>query len=169
MAEGVPAGDLARLHQQLRCKIGGRTKRDSVGGKGVGQRAEQRVVFVVAFVRDEVVIKSFDALPVGPMAQPHARLVEQRLVKLAGHRGLLDAVAAEVTNRAAQPAPAEPFEILADAGERGVGQVGSADAANVIVLPAKCFGHEHGIPSPGGEQANAFGGAHAACSDSLED
>src|SRR5690242_15237528 len=102
------------------------------------------------------------------MAKPHARLIDERLVELAGHCRLLDAVATEVLNRATQPAPSKPFEVLADAGERRVGQVGSTDAGDVIVLTAKCFSHQHGVTSPGGEQANAFVGAHAACSDELD-
>src|SRR3954471_9290702 len=119
-------------------------------------------------MRDKVVVESFDGLPVGPVAQPYSWLVEERLVKLSSHRSLFDPMTAEIPNGAAQPAPSEPFEILADACERGVGQVGGADACNVVVLAAKRFGHEHGIPSPGGEQANVFGRGHAACSVLLD-
>src|SRR4051812_48084553 len=98
-------------------------------------------------------VEGFDGLPVGPMSKPHTRLVEERLMELSGHCGLFDTMAAEIPNGAAQAAPAEPFEILANACERGIGEVGGPNACNVVVLAAKCFGHEHGIPAPGCEQA----------------
>src|SRR5215208_6440350 len=134
-------------------------KCNSVRCKRVGECAKERVVSAVSFVGDEVVIESFDALPVGPMSPPDAGLINKRLVELSGHRGLLDAVATEISNHTSESAPAKPFEVLANTAERGVGQVGSSGARNVIILSAKCFGHEHGIPSPRGEQADAFGRA----------
>jgi DUF1009 family protein len=64
--------------------------------------------------------------------------------------------------KVAKPPPAEPLKVLADIGERRVGEVRSTDAGDVIILAAQRFGHDDGISSPGGEQANAFSRAHAA-------
>ena len=54
-----PAGDLSLFHKKLRSEIGGGMKFDSLGGKGVGQRAEQRIILIVARMGDEVVDKTF--------------------------------------------------------------------------------------------------------------
>src|SRR5262245_45533581 len=113
-------------------------------------------------MRDEVVVERFDTLPIRPVPPPDARLVEQRFVKLAGHRGLFDAVLAEVANAGAEASPAKPLKVLADGSERRVSEVSSTDAGDVIVLAAERFGHDDGIPSPRGEQADSFGSAHAA-------
>src|SRR4051812_321803 len=103
-----------------------------------------------------------DELPIGPMPPPQTRLINQRLVKLAGHGRLVDARSAKEPNGAAKPTPANPLKVLANVGQRRIGQVGDTDAAYVIVLSAQRFRNEHWVAPPSGEQAYSFGFAHAA-------
>src|SRR3954452_21431276 len=103
-----------------------------------------------------------DELPVGPMPPPQTRLVNQRLVKLAGHGRLVDATTAKESNRAAEPAPTNPAKILADLGQRRISQVGHTNAAYVVILPAQRFGHEHWVAPPSGQQTYSFDFTHAA-------
>src|SRR5689334_22158066 len=99
-------------------------------------------------MRDKVMIKRLDKLPVRPMPPPQARLINQRLVKLAGHRRLVDVTAAEEPNGLAEASPADPLKVLANVREARIGQVRDADAAHMVVLPAQRLRDEHRITPP---------------------
>ena len=130
-------------------------KRDAFDGEGVGQCAEQRIVFAIAVTFENVSIKRFEERPIGQVPQPDSRLVHQHLVKLAGHRRLSNAGAAKEANRAAQFRQADPMEVVAQVAERRVGMIDDREATDFVVLLSQCFGHDDRQSSPRGQQADA--------------
>jgi hypothetical protein len=76
------------------------------------------------------------------MAPPRAGLIEHHFMELAGHRGMLDAAASKKLDGPAQAAPTDPLKILADIAELRVGMIGHAQTTYVVILAAKCFGHQ---------------------------
>ncbi len=106
-------------------------------------------------VSEEVRIKGPRRSPVRQVLQPDPGLVEQHLVKLAGHRRLRDAVAAKVANGAAQLAQADPLKIGTMAGQVRIGMVSPPRQIHVVALPLERLGDHQRIAAPAGDQADA--------------
>src|SRR5687767_5936335 len=105
---------------------------NSLFGKRIDDRSEQRVVAAVFLARDEMGVKRADPVPVGQVLEPRPRLIEPHLMNFSGHRGISAAVTAEETDRAADSGQTHPSEAVADRAQDWIRMVLHTKAVHLM-------------------------------------
>ena len=90
---------------------------NSILGKLVDDRHEQRVITTIGAARDEAGEEHPKSSPVGQQIQEDVRGEQLRLKNLAGHRRALAAHAIHVAHAAAELGDADPLKVGADASQ----------------------------------------------------
>ena len=156
------AGQLALAHQKFGGVVGRPAETHALAGELLHDRSQERVVFVVFFVREKVRKEHADGPQVGRVPHDHPRLEEQHLVDLAGHDHVGHGMPLEVTDSGAETAQAAPLKILADLGQLGVGVTDDTQAEDLRTLPPQGLDDQEWITSPAGHQANRAGALRGA-------